>query len=155
MLTVSRSEREIDGINNGKKYVNKYDKTHNVSLTGSYKFSKLWSAGATWVYQTGAPATMPVGRFEFGGQVVPLYGDRNGARMPDYHRLDLSVTKASRKNEKRRWQSEWVFGVYNAYARKNTYSINFKQDQDDPHKTFAEKTYLFSIVPSVTYNFKF
>lgn len=153
--TLSHSDRRIDGINDGKKYRSKYDKTHNVSLMASYKLTKLWSVGASWVYQTGSPITMPIGRYEYGGQIVPIYSERNAERMPDYHRMDLSVTKASRKNETRRWQSEWVFSVYNAYARKNTYSINFRQDKDEPNKTFAEKTYLFSIVPSITYNFKF
>ncbi|MEZ4806862.1 MAG: TonB-dependent receptor [Flavobacteriales bacterium] len=153
--TLSRAERKIEGINDGRTYRAKYDKTHNVSITGSYELNKLWRVGALWVYQTGGAATFPVGRYEYGGQIVPIYSERNAARLPAYHRFDFSITKASRKNEGRRWQSEWVLSVYNAYLRHNTYSINFRQDEDDPFTTYAEKTYLFSIVPSITYNFKF
>ncbi len=75
--------------------------------------------------------------------------------MPDYHRLDLSLTLQGKRNSERKWKGEWVFSIYNAYARKNAWAINFVRDEDNPSVTEAEKTYLFSIVPSVTYNFKF
>lgn len=153
--TLSKAERTIPGINHGKTYRAKYDKTHNISITGSYALNDVWRVGALWVYQTGGAATFPVGRFEYGGQIVPVYSERNAARLPAYHRLDFSVTKQSRKNKDRRWKSEWVLSVYNAYLRHNTYSINFVQAFDDPYRTVAEKTYLFSIVPSLTYNFEF
>ena len=153
--TWSHADRKIEGVNNGNLYRAKYDKRHNVSITGSYSFNDQWRVGAIWVYQTGAPATFPVGRYEYAGVIVPIYSERNAARLPDYHRMDLSVTKSAKKNAGRRWHSEWVLSIYNAYARHNTYSINFRQDGNDPYLTYAEKTYLFSIVPSITYNFKF
>jgi hypothetical protein len=126
-----------------------------VSVLASYELSPLWRIGANWVYQTGAAVTLPVGRFEYGGSIIPIYSERNAGRMPAYHRGDLSLTKASRKNADRRWQSEWVFSVYNIYSRRNAYAINFRQDPSDPYATYAEKTYLFSLIPSITYNFKF
>lgn len=153
--TLARTERRIDGVNNGERYRANWDRTHDLALVGSFEISPLWRIGANWVYQTGGAVTLPVGRFEYGGTVVPVYSARNAGRMPAYHRADLSVTKASRRNEGRRWQSEWVFSVYNLYGRKNAYAINFVQDPDAPHVTYAEKTYLFSIVPAITYNFKF
>ena len=75
--------------------------------------------------------------------------------MPAYHRLDLAATRQGKVREGKNWQGEWVFSVYNAYARKNAFQINFVEDPDNAGQTIAEKTFLFSIVPSVTYNFKF
>jgi hypothetical protein len=152
--TLSRTERLIEDISLNW-YPTKYDKTHDVSILGSYTLTDRWSFGANWVYSTGAAVTMPTGRFEFMGELVPVYSDRNGARMPAYHRLDLSATLQGKKNETRKWNGEWVFSIYNAYYRKNPYSINFVQDKEDPTITHAEMTYLLPIIPAVTYNFNF
>jgi len=75
--------------------------------------------------------------------------------MPDYHRLDLSLTVKDKPRDNRKWQGEWVFSLYNAYGRKNAWAINFEPETKEPLKMQATKTYLFSVVPSVTYNFKF
>jgi hypothetical protein len=75
--------------------------------------------------------------------------------MPDYHRLDVSVTLKPKEKPNRKWHGEWNLSVYNAYARKNAWAINFVQEPADPYKTYAEMTYLFSIIPSISYNFKF
>ncbi len=163
--TLSRTQREIAEINNGNTYLAPYDRTHDVSVVGSYEISKRVDVGMTWVYSTGAPITVPTGRFTYKGNVIPVYSDRNAERMPSYHRLDLSVTvngktaeeKGPKKNGKKRWgyQSSWNFSAYNVYMRKNAFTINFQQSKEDPTVTEAYKIYLFSIVPSITYNFKF
>ena len=75
--------------------------------------------------------------------------------MPDYHRLDLSLTYARAAKKDKKWHSEWNLSVYNVYARHNAWSINFVQDETDPSITRSELTYLFSVIPSITYNFKF
>ncbi|MFW5710211.1 MAG: hypothetical protein ACOCXW_01940, partial [Bacteroidota bacterium] len=106
-------------------------------------------------YSTGSPVTFPVQRAHIGGLIMPVYSKRNAYRLPDYHRLDLSFTIGPKKKEGKLWQGEWNFSVYNAYGRKNTWAINFEQDYQDPDITYAEKTYLFSVVPAITYNFKF
>jgi hypothetical protein len=152
--TLSRSERKITAIEKDW-YPSFYDKTHDVALVLAYTLSQRWSVATNFVYSTGNAVTMPTGRFEYMGMVVPVYSDRNGSRMPAYHRLDLSATLQPKKNADRKWQGEWVFSVYNAYFRKNAYTINFRQDANDPNVTYAEKTYLLPIVPAVTYNFKF
>jgi len=73
--------------------------------------------------------------------------------MPAYHRLDLGATLLLKK--KKRFSSELNMSLYNAYGRQNAYQINFRQSKDDPNRTEALRTTLFSFVPSVTYNFKF
>jgi outer membrane receptor protein involved in Fe transport len=151
--TLSRSERRIPEINEGKSYLAPYDKPNVVNISLNYEFSKKWNVSALWVYPTGTPTTYPTGRFEINGEYFPIYSGRNEYRKPDYHRLDLSVNFVPHPDTKKRWKGEWSFSVYNAYARKNAWLINYKQ-ADTPTPT-AEMTYLFGIVPSLTYNFKF
>ncbi|MFB0926035.1 MAG: hypothetical protein QMB65_12280, partial [Vicingaceae bacterium] len=108
---------------------------------------------ATWVYSSGIAATFPQGKYEIEGVVVPSYSDRNGARFPAYHRLDLGATLYSKKTAK--FESSWNFSVYNAYGRANAFSIAFKQNPENPSENIAEQTSLFKIIPSITYNFNF
>lgn len=153
--TLSKTDRSFADINNGKTYLAYYDKPHNMSVVLNYEISKRTSLSSTWIYYTGAPVTFPTGRAEIGGKIVPIYSERNAYRMPDYHRLDLSLTIKGKQKPNKKWSHEWNFTIYNAYGRKNAWTINFVQDKDNPSVTYAEKTYLFSIIPAVTYNFKF
>jgi len=152
--TYSRTFRKFEEINNGNKYPAPYDSPHDVSIVINYELSQRFSLSANWVYATGRPVTFPTGRAVIDGAIVPIYSDRNAYRMPDYHRLDLAVTFRGKPNDKR-FKGEWVFSAYNAYNRHNAWAINFVQDPNDPLVTYAEKTYLFGIVPSITYNFRF
>jgi hypothetical protein len=153
--TYSRTIRDIPGINDGKPYPAPYDKPHDLALVFSYDITPRIGIGANWVYSTGIPFTLPSGRYEVLGNILPVYTGRNEYRLPDYHRLDLSVTLRDKKKPGKRWQGEWNVSVYNAYARKNVWTLNFIQDETDPDLTYAEMTYLFSIIPAITYNFKF
>ncbi|MDR2843873.1 MAG: TonB-dependent receptor [Candidatus Symbiothrix sp.] len=151
--TLSRSERTIPEVNNGKTYLAPFDKTHAVNIALNYEFSKQWNTSATWVYATGAPTTYPTGRFQIGDEYFPVYSGRNEYRRPDYHRLDLSLTYVPIPNAKKPWQGEWNFSIYNAYGRKNPWLISYNQTETSTPT--AEMTYLFRFIPSVTYNFKF
>lgn len=153
--TLSRAERTIPEINNGKTYAAPFDKTHDISAVLSYQLSQRVSLSANWVYSTGQPVTLPVQRYEISGTVIPHYSERNGARYDDYHRLDLALTLQGRNKKNRAWSGEWVFSIYNVYNRKNTWALNFVQDTENSTETYAEKTYLFPLIPAVTYNFKF
>ena len=153
--TLSHSERSFPDINQGKTYLSPYDRPHDVTIVLNYNYSKRFVFGATWIFTSGSPVTFPTGRFEYGNLVNPVYSDRNAYRMPAYHRLDLSVTLKGKEKPGRKWRGEWNLSIYNAYARKNAWAINFKQEKDNPSVTYAEKTYLFSIIPAITYNFHF
>jgi hypothetical protein len=161
--TLSRSEQQTlgrianePGINRGEWYNTPYDKTHDISLNGSYELSKKWTFNANFLFQTGQPTNYPVGQYEVQGLNVPIYDDnrRNADRLPAYHRLDVSATLTPEKNKNRKWQGEWVFGIYNLYGRQNAASINFSQNRET-FKNEAVQTSIFGLVPSVTYNFKF
>ncbi|MFZ4705182.1 MAG: TonB-dependent receptor [Bacteroidales bacterium] len=153
--TLSASKRKIPLINNGMTYAAPYDKPHNISLVFNYEITRRFIISANWVYATGLPVTFPVGRAEIGNKIIPIYSDRNAYRLPAYHRLDVAAILKGKNKKGRRWHGEWNFSVYNAYARKNTWTLNFVQDNENPNVTYAEKTYLFSLIPSVTYNFTF
>lgn len=151
--TLSRTEKQIDGINNSEWYAARQDRTHDVSLVGIYDINDKLSVSATWVFYTGSAVTFPSGKYYIDGNIQWLYTERNGYRMPNYHRLDLSVTYYNKKTAK--FESSWNFGIYNAYARENAWTIDFRESETDPTKTEAVQIALFKIVPSITYNFKF
>jgi len=153
--TYSRSFRIVKEINDGNRYNAPYDKPHSANIVVNYDISKRLTASATWVYSTGLPVTFPTGRAVIGNSILPIFSDRNAYRMPDYHRLDVSVSLKGKEKPGRKWRNELNLSVYNAYNRHNAWSINFVADPDDPNITYAEKTYLFSIIPAVTYSIKF
>jgi len=153
--TYSRAFRVIPEINNGNRYNAPYDKPHTLNVVANYDFTNRISASATWVYATGLPVTLPTGRAIIGNAIIPIYSNRNAYRMPDYHRLDLSVSLKGKDKPGKKWHGEWNLSVYNAYNRHNAWSINFTHDSSDPNVTYAEKTYLFAVIPALTYNFKF
>ncbi|PLX22912.1 MAG: hypothetical protein C0597_01675 [Marinilabiliales bacterium] len=151
--TYSKTEKKFDEVNNGSWYPTKYDRLHDVSIVGMYQFNKKWNMSATWVYYTGNAVTFPSGKYEIEGNTVGYYTERNGYRMPDYHRLDIGATYTKQKKKGR--EASWNFSLYNAYGRKNAYSIRFQESEADPTKTEAVRMTLFTWVPSITYNFKF
>ena len=149
--TLSKSERQYDEISNGEWFSARQDRTHDFSIVGIYEISPKLSLSATWVYNTGDAVTFPEGKYFIDGNLVNLYSERNGDRMPNYHRLDLGLTWAL--ETKRLTSSELNFSIYNLYNRKNAYSIDF--DTNDAGVTEATRLALFGVVPSVTWNFKF
>ena len=151
--TLSKTEKQFDLINNGKWYSARQDRTNDVSLVSMYELNKRITLASTFVYYTGDAVTMPSGRYIINGNIVPLYTERNGYRMPDYFRVDVSMNLKNKSEHK--IKSFWNFSIYNVTGRKNAYSIYFEEKEDDPGQLQAVKLYLFYIVPSITWNFKF
>ena len=159
--TLSKSEQKTEGrppnetgINNGDWYNTVFDRTHDISITTSYNLNKKWDFNANFLFQTGRPTTFPNGQYEYNGIIVPNYSPRNSTRLPSYHRLDLSATYTPKPEKTKGWQGSWVFGLYNAYNRRNAASISFGQNQDSGNNE-ATRLSIFGAVPSVAYNFKF
>ena len=151
--TLSKTERQIEGINEGNWYNARQDRTHDVAIVTMYQLSKKWALSATWVYYTGDAVTYPAGKYRIDDRVYFYYTERNSYRMPHYHRLDLGATVQLKK--RKRFSSELNFSVFNAYGRANAYEIEFRESETDPDKTEAVQTSLFHLVPSISYNFKF
>jgi hypothetical protein len=151
--TLSRAKRKFPDINDGNTFLAKQDRPNNIAIVGMYELSPKLTFSATWIFISGNPVTFPSGRYYVDGNIVPYYTERNGYRMPDYHRLDIGLTWQRKKTA--RFESNWNFSIYNVYARENAYAINFQQDPNDPTKMQAVQLSLFRFVPAITYNFKF
>ncbi len=151
--TLSRTMRQFDEINNGNVFPARQDRIHDLAIVGIYDISPKWSLSANWIYYTGNAVTFPSGKYEIDGLIAGYYTERNGYRMPPYHRLDIGLTWQRKKTEK--FESSWNFSVYNAYARENAYFIQFRQNADNPAKTEAVQFAVFKAIPSVSYRFKF
>jgi hypothetical protein len=126
----SRSLKQIEGVNAGTTYPAAWDRPHNVSITLSYSTGRHWDFSSHWMYLSGAPFTSPTGFYYANGYSVPVYGEKNNDRYPAYHRLDLSVSYALSKPEKR-VQHTIMLTVYNAYGRHNPFALNFNKMMDD------------------------
>jgi len=152
-LTAGRTPSEI-GINNSEWYSTPYDKTHDISLTASYDFNKKWKLNTNFLLQTGQPVTYPNGQYVYNGISIPSFSNRNGDRLPLYHRIDISMNYTPKPSKNKSFTGEWVFGIYNVYNRKNAASISFGEDRLTGVNE-ATRLSIFGIIPSVSYNFKF
>lgn len=166
--TLSRTELKVDGINSGNWYPTRFNQTHNLKIAAFYEINKRWSFSANFIYTSGTPTTFPTSRFVSQGILVPYNAEdtRNNVNLPAYHRLDISFQlngkKLKRNGKERKNTDYWVFGLYNVYARQNPFSIYFSQNNDQrvpqgqPISSQATQLAIIgTIVPSVSYNFKF
>lgn len=159
--TLSKSEQRTPGgkagglgINDGKWYKAVHDRTHDVSVYGSYKLNDKFSFGANMVFQTGRPVTYPNGQYVYEGLSIASYSPRNSDRLPEYHRLDLSFNYKPNRKPDKRFKGEWVLGIYNAYNRKNAAAVSFGQNLETGANE-ATRLAIFGITPSLSYIFKF
>jgi hypothetical protein len=161
--TLSKAERTIQGVNLSRTFDANHDRRHSLSMLGTYDYNEKWSFGGSFTYGTGRPTTIPSGSYQYGdGYVADVITERNGYRLPAFHRMDLSATLTPRRNVGKKYETSWVFSLYNAYSRKNPFSIytRVKQNNDgdiigDGTEKEARMIYLFPLLPSVTYNIKF
>ncbi len=151
--TLAKTMRQFDEINRGNPFPARHDRTHDISLVGMYDLTPKLKLSATWIYYTGNAVTFPSGKYEIEGQTLGYYTERNGYRMPNYHRLDFGLTWQRKKTEK--FESSWNFSVYNIYGRENAYFIDFQKSEDNPDVTVAVQFAIFKAIPSVSYKFKF
>ncbi|MEX2235498.1 MAG: TonB-dependent receptor [Cyclobacteriaceae bacterium] len=163
--TWSRAKRTFPDINEGREYNAFYDRPHQITITTSYGITTRWKLGANWNYLTGAPYSSPVSFYSYNGSEIPVYGQKNNTRLPDYHRLDVSGTYRLNKNPDNKFTHNLTFSIFNLYARKNALFVNYNKtetadgsfkipaDLTDPNRVTSQY-YLYSFAPSVSYNFK-
>ncbi len=163
--TYSRIFKKINDINNNKKFPAFYDRPNDFSIYLSYLISDRFNVSANWIYYTGSAITTPISFYEYNGYTVPLYGDKNNDRLPDYHRLDLALSYRLNKRE-RNFRHSISFAIYNVYNRINPVSINFNKVETKngnfvvPANLFGTneivitEKYLLGFMPSITYKFK-
>lgn len=156
--TLSRTERKVETINNDDWFPARYDKPHNMTAVAIYNLTERLTLSSNFTITSGTPTTLPTNRYEYQGIVLGhnYYNSRNNTRIPAYHRLDLAATLKAKKKLFGKGEGEWVFSVYNLYNRRNPFSVFTRVNEDNPLKTEAVRySIIGSVIPSVTYNFKF
>ncbi|MFZ6023267.1 MAG: TonB-dependent receptor [Bacteroidota bacterium] len=155
--TLSWTWRRFPDLNDGLKYPSRYDRRHDMSVVGTYELSKKWKAAAVFVYGTGNATSLPERFYFVGGVLTQEYSRINAYRMKPYHRMDISFTYTPTPKKQRKYTSNWVFSLYNAYSRLNPYFIYFDQEGDAGNGTLevkAKQVSLFPVIPAVTWNIK-
>jgi hypothetical protein len=151
------AKRKIDGINNGNAYFAPNDRRHDLSLSAGYDITNKWNVGMSFIYATGSAFTLPIGKIYYQGAFAPIYADRNSNRLPDYHRMDLSVTYKPniRDRDRRRFESSWNFSLFNVYGRENPISVSFAENEDRPGIPNSSFFFIPGPIPAITWNFNF
>ncbi len=161
--TLSRATRTVPEVNQGREFFANHDRRNSLNVVATYDYNEKWTFGGNFTYGTGRPITLPSGSYEFGDGYIPdVITERNGYRLQDFHRVDLSATLTPRRNAVKKYETSWVFSIYNAYSRKNPFSVYTRVALDDDDNIIGDGTqkearliYLFPILPSVTYNITF
>lgn len=155
--TLGWSKRFFPAIMDGKAFPAKHDRRHDLSLVATYKLNEKWDFSSVFVYATGNAFTLPKSIYMMGGNIVKEYGKYNGARMPAYQRLDISVNYWFFKNKER--ESGINFSIYNLYRHINpiyTFIIA-KPDKwvENQISIKRRNKQLYDIIPSISWTFKF
>jgi hypothetical protein len=152
-LLKMNNPNEGELINKGKWYPANYDKPHDFTLIGNYKFSHRFNTSLNFTYSTGRPITLPLAKYNLAGSDRVFYSERNQYRIPDYYRVDFSMNIEGNHKIKKLAHSSWTIAVYNLLGRRNAYSVFFKSENG------VVKGYKLSIfgqpIPTLTYNFRF
>jgi len=163
--TFSSSQRRTDHahpdmqINNNNYFPSNHDRPHNFSLNANYFLSRRWRISATFNYNTGRPVTLPEYTYQHGNNMLLAYSDRNSYRLPDYHRLDISISLGENLRIDQRGKGSLTFSVLNVYGRKNPFSVFYRQQPDTQQGGRSFDLYQLYIIgrplPTITYNFSF
>ncbi len=161
----SRSIIKVIGLNENEAYPTFYDRPHEISTQLNYKPASRWDFSLNWIYTSGAAFTTPTGFFNYNEHTVPIYSNRGNDRLPDYHRMDLSINFRLNRYDAR-FRHYLNFSIYNLYGQKNPVYVNFNKTLDDGQNTKVpgdyypnpglqpSQTFIYSVIPSISYNFK-
>lgn len=150
----------VDRINDNQSFPSNYDRPNNLILNANYHFSKRLRSNFTFTYSTGRPVTLPELQFDYQGYQLVYFSDRNKYRLPDYYRLDVSISLDESLKIRKKWKGYWTFSVINLLGRKNAYSVFYKKEAHMVSYDYRQyDTYMLYIIgrplPTLTYNFIF
>jgi len=152
-LLQANSIHSSETVNSGKYYPSSYDKPHAVNFISNYKFSRRFNFSLNMTYSTGRPITLPIAKYDLGGNPRLYYSERNQFRIPDYFRVDVSINIEGNHKIKKLAHSSWTLAIYNLTGRQNAYSVFFTSKDN---KISGYKLSVFGRpIPTITYNFKF
>jgi outer membrane receptor protein involved in Fe transport len=156
--TYSHTKVKIDGandwqkINNGDAFNSNYDIPNVLNSVLNWRISKRIVLTSLVSYQSGKPITAPISVYYLGGVPYIKYSDRNAYRIPDYFRMDLSLTVEGNLRQKKFLHSSWMFSVYNLTGRKNPYSVYF--NNEDGHINAYKYSVIGTPIFTVSWIFK-
>ncbi|MFZ1729906.1 MAG: TonB-dependent receptor [Bacteroidota bacterium] len=139
-------------------YSPRYDRRHSFNIILGWKPAEGWDINMRWEYGSGLPFSQITGfydRLMFNGlfdgngyisetgSPYTMLGSKNTGRLPAYHRMDISVSKA--------FQFEWVrlvaeASVLNLYDRNNMFYYD---------RTTGERIDMLPILPTVNLRVEF
>lgn len=152
--TLSRTEKQVEGINQKNWFPSNFDKPHDLSMVFNFHINRRNTLSFNFIYGTGRPTTAPIASYvESNGLVIPIYSDRNQLRIPDYHRLDLAYTLGKGYNLTKKIKTSWTISLYNLYSRQNAFSVFFTQ-QPFQAPVANQLSILGNIFPALTFNFE-
>jgi len=168
--TLSWSQRQFPDLNQGRKFNDRFDRRHDISLVSSYKFdrpkkpNKTATLSANWVFSSGLnfdiPNTLGINpnvdfpiEDPFSPNLTTFSEEKNNFKGEAFHRLVLGVQfhKITKRNRKK----TWGFSLYNAYGRRNPFFYQVEPAQEGSERRVLARGFLFSAVPSFNYNLKF
>lgn len=159
-LRQSHSPYLTDQINRNELFPANFDRPHNLVINANYDISRRWALNMVFTFNSGRPVTLPEMSYEFGGHEAVYYSDRNQYRLPDYHRLDLTLSYGENLRLNQRGKGSWSLSVINVYGRKNPYTVFYKKDAPTAANNFRHYSmYQMYVIgrplPTLTYNFSF
>ncbi len=166
--TLSKNTRQFSNINFGESFPYKYDRRHDLSITANWQMKDHISLGAVWVLASGINMTtqdhsyynpLLLGDTDPGTGTISVnqsseqdlirnFGERNGYKLPVYHRLDVGLNF---EKEKKRFDRTLSFGVYNIYSRKNAFYIYDAQGTWDDSQQEEKRVYQVAMLPFLPY----
>ena len=137
-------------------YYPRYDSRHYLNLILETNLGKGWKTSLTWIYKTGLPFTQSVGFYEklFLGDFrddwdiysnyIPfsILGDRSIGRLPNYHRMDITLSKELQIGFAKFYLDA---SIINLYDRKNIFYFN---------RSTGEQINMLSFLPTISIKVK-
>lgn len=155
--TLGWTWRRFPDLNQGQKFPSRYDRRHDLSVVANYTINEKWKISGVFVYGTGNAISVPERFYFIGGVLSQQFSSINSYRMNAYHRMDFAATYTPKPKKERKYSTNWVFSLYNAYSRANPYFLYFDQEGSAANGTLnvgAKQVSLFPVLPSVTWNLK-
>ena len=135
------------------------DVTHEFKIVSLYKL-KRWDFSASWVFATGRPYTAPSGAYAVSlldGSTADYFTvtSKNSVRLPDYHRLDLSVNfklLAGEQGDRKRKEIGYIgLSIFNFYNRTNLW---YKQYTIEDNQIIETNINYLGMTPNITLSLK-
>ena len=166
--TLAKTQYKIENVNNNDWYSPRYDIRHNISIVWLKKINERKEFSMTLKYTSGGFISLPTSVGYFDGVQFSIYKYKNNYELPAYNRADICYKIKTKKYFKSRFKKEWVFTIYNVYAKENIFSLVYRPNISNPYNeepsnpsykvyNYSDlyKFYLFSIIPTITFNVRF